>query len=129
MGRKRTLTDAKREAHQSPVLTVHSPPLIEADPQNGWQLTFWLGEAFDFEIPFREALSTILRILQRSCPVTLDLPPFTPGENFVEGELTCGGRTVKVYYEHSLGYLSLMSQSRDALEDVAVRVLPFVRVE
>lgn len=110
------------------MLTVHSQPRIDPDAQHGWQLNLWLGEAFDFDTPFREALSTLVGILQRSFPTKLDLPPFTADEDFVEGQLRVGTTTLKVYYEYSLGYLSLMSRNRDALEEVAARVLPYVRV-
>jgi hypothetical protein len=109
------------------VLTVLSPPIIEPNDRYGWKIMFWLGDAFDYSIPFREALSEIVGVLQQSQPVTLDLPPHAPDEDFVEGVLTFGTAMVNVYYEYSLGYLSLMSDDRGVLEDVAARVFPCVR--
>ena len=110
------------------VITVlHTPPKVASDPQYGWQFTFWLGDAFDYLIPFRAAVAEVVAILQQTAPVVLDLPPYHPDEEFVEGTLRFGGSSLKVYYEYSLGYLSFLSASRPVLEDVASRVLPSVR--
>ena len=111
------------------MLTVHSPAVIEPDPQYGWEIIFWLGDSFDYQTPFREALATLVEILQRSGPAAVELPAYTPDEDFVEGRLTWGYVTLNVYYEYSLGYLALMTSSREALENIAARVLPFVRVQ
>jgi len=35
------------------MIKVRSQPVIEPDPKGGWQLVFWMGEAFDYETPFR----------------------------------------------------------------------------
>lgn len=42
--------------------------------------------------------------------------------------MTFGGHAIGIYYEHFLGYLSLFSESRDLLTDVAARLFPEVRV-
>ena len=110
------------------MLTVHTAPQIEPDPQYGWQIIFWLGDAFDYETPFRDALSLLVDILQQSGPAALSLPAYAPDEDFVEGTLSFGAETVSVYYEYSLGYLSLMSPRRATLEDIAARVFPYVRL-
>jgi hypothetical protein len=128
MGGKRSLTLSGLEAHPSPMLKVHSPPVIEPDPQHVWQLVFWLGEAFDYDTPFRETLDEVVGILQPSETVKLELPPYAPDEDFVEGFLVVGAVTFKTYYEYSLGYLALMSGDREALEAVAAKVLPMVYV-
>ena len=111
------------------MLTVrHPPPRIEREADRGWQIVFWMGDAFDYSTPFREALAEIAGVLGQSASVALDLPPYFANEDFVEGVLTFGATSLKVYYEYSLGYLSLMSPDRAVLEDVAARVLPVVRV-
>lgn len=108
------------------MLKVHSRPVIEPDPQLGWQMVFWLGEAFDYDTPFRDALGEMVAILQPSGTARLELPPQTPDEDFVEGWLVVGAVRFKIYYEYSLGYLALMCGDREALEAVAAKVLPFV---
>ena len=129
MGRKRTLTLVRAAAHRRNVITIlHTPPKVAPDPQNGWQITFWLGDAFDYSTPFRAVVSEVVAILGQTSPAVLDLPPYHPDEDFVEGSLRVGGSSLKVYYEYSLGYLSLMSASRAILEDVTSRVLPSVRL-
>jgi hypothetical protein len=44
------------------------------------------------------------------------------GEDFVEGTLRFGSTSLRVYYEHSLSYLALMSDSEGTLQDVADRI-------
>jgi hypothetical protein len=90
-------------------------------------MVFCLGEAFDYDTPFRKALDEIVDILQPSA-AKLELPPYAPDEDFVEGSLVVGSLTLEIYYEYSLGYLALMSTDREALQSVAAKVLPFVSV-
>lgn len=110
------------------MLKVHSPPIIEPDPQHGWQMVFWLGQAFNYDTPFRDALDEVVGIVQPSEAVKLELPPYAPDEDFVEGSLVVGKATFKTYYEYSLGYLAVMTEDREALEEFAGKVLPFVSV-
>ena len=107
---------------------LHTLPKVEPDPQNGWQITFFLGDAFDYSTPFRAVVGEIVSILEQAAPVVLDLPPYFPEEDFVEGSLRFGGASFQVYYEYSLGYLSIMSANRAILEDVASKVRPRVRL-
>ena len=123
------MTRGRATGHLRDVITVlHTPPKVEADPQYGWQITFWLGDAFDYSIPFHAAVAEIVSILEQTAPVVLDLPTYHPNEDFVEGCLMFGRSSLTVYYEYSLGYLSIMSASRTVLEDVVSRLLPSVRV-
>lgn len=128
MGGEWTLTRAELQGHPWSMLKVHSLPCIEPDPQHGWQMVFWLGKGFDHDTPFRAALGEMVEILKASETVQLDLPPYAPDEDFVEGSLVVGTVTLKTYYEFSLGFLALMSADRDALEAVTGRVLPLVRI-
>ena len=91
-------------------------------------MTFWLGEAFDYSTPFREIVREVVAILEQTAPVIIDLPPHHPDEDFVEGSIMFGDSSLRVYYEYSLGYLSIASASHDVLKDVASRVLPSVRL-
>lgn len=91
-------------------------------------MTFWLGDAFDYSINFRAAIFEMATILEQTAPVVLDLPPCHPDEDFVEGSLMFRGAPLRVYYEFALGYLSVMSDSRAALDDVASRMLPKIRL-
>ena len=107
---------------------VHSQPVIKADLQHGWQMVFWLGKAFDYRTPFRDALSEMVAILQPSETVRLELPAYIPDEDFVEGLLVVGEVALKTYYEYPLGYLALMSRDKKPLEAVTATLLPFVHV-
>ena len=110
------------------MIEVHSQPIIEPDPQGGWQMTFWMGEAFDYTTPFRAALGEIADALSREIPSSIRLPDYEEGEDFVEGTLQFGGEVRRVYYEHSLSHFSLSSDSEATLHDVAARLRSILNV-
>ena len=126
-GGKWTLTAPVPGAQSGTMLTVHTTPAVTAEPLRGWHLTFWLGEAFDFGISFRAALAEIASILGEAKPTNIALPNFVDGEDFVEGQLSFGNATIGIYYEYSLGYLSLNSSDRAPLDQIETLTLPFVR--
>lgn len=81
---------------------------------------FYTGQdydaCFDFNFPFRPLLDFLAECLrQDGMTVDLDLPDYMEFEDFVEGHLTVDGRRVDVYFEHSLSYLSLGSNSQAEL--------------
>lgn len=127
IGGKRTLTRPVPGAQFGTMLTVHTTPAVTAEPLRGWHLTFWLGEAFDYQIPFRAALAEIVSILGQAKPTNIALPNFLEGEDFVEGQLSFGNATIGIYYEYSLGYLSLNSEDRAPLDQIEALTRPFVR--
>jgi hypothetical protein len=104
------------------MIDLHSPFKIEPDPQGGWQLILWVGDAFDYTTPFRALLGDIVEALGQDRQNDLQLPPYEIGEDFVEGTLRFGSAVLRIYYEHSLGYLALMSDSEAALRDAADRI-------
>ena len=106
------------------MIEVHSPLEIEPDPRGGWQLVFWVGDVGDYKTPFRTMLAEIARALCQHPPRDLQLPAHEEWEDFVEGTLRFGSTTLSIYYEHSLGYLALMSESADVLGEVAARLQP-----
>jgi hypothetical protein len=110
------------------MIEVRSQPVIERDPQGGWRLTFWMGEAFDFTTPFRTALKDMTEALSRGIPSSIELPEYQANEDFVEGTLQVGSEVLRVYYEHSLSYLSLSSGRYEVLHDVAARVQSSVQL-
>lgn len=109
------------------MLIVHSSPKIQQDKQFGWQLTYWLGDAFDYGIPFRKALAEIVTVLGQVRKTDLDIPPFAVGEDFVEGSLHFGPHALRVYYEYSLGYLALGQEDKQVLAEVASALKPVTR--
>ena len=104
------------------MIQLRSPPEIRPDHQGGWQLILWVGEPFDFTIPFRTMLADIASALGQDRQTDLDLPNYEKGEDFVEGTLAFGAVRLGIYYEYSLGYLALMSNTEGALRDVAGRL-------
>jgi hypothetical protein len=101
------------------MIQVGSLPAIKPDRKNGWCLVFWMGDPFDYTTPFRAALAEMVDVLGRQSPSSIRLPEYEAGEDFVEGSLVFGGTTVRVYYEHSLGFLELTSSSEDILRKIA----------
>jgi hypothetical protein len=104
------------------MILVNSLPTVEPDRQHGWRLIFWMGDPFDYATPFRPALAEIVDVLGRQSPSSVRLPDYEAGEDFVEGSLEFGGRTLRIYYEHSLGFLELTSSNADMLREVASRL-------
>ncbi|MDG2528663.1 hypothetical protein [Caulobacter endophyticus] len=94
------------------------PGPVEHDDRYGWMLCFW-GEACDFTIPFRSWLDQIALRLDAA----IALPVRTAGEDFVEGSLAFDGQTLAVYYEFSLGYLSLAHASKAVMTVTHQRLL------
>ena len=83
---------------------------------------FWAGDAFDYTIPFRSILTEIAEALEQNPQIDLQLPAFDGNEDFVEGALLFGASPLEVYYEYSLGYLLLTSDSDVTLREAAARI-------
>ncbi|MDH2383551.1 hypothetical protein [Bradyrhizobium sp. CER78] len=95
---------------------------IEPNPQGGWKLVFFVGDSFDYTTPFRALLSDTAQALGQDPQTDLELPPYEDFEDFVEGTLRFEGTMLRIYYEHSLSYLALISDSQDTLQVVADRI-------
>jgi hypothetical protein len=110
------------------MIEVRSQPAIERNPEGGWWLTFWMGEAFDYTTPFRTALNDMAQTLGHGSPSSIELPEYQAHEDFVEGTLQFGDEVLRVYYEHSLSYLSLSTSSYEVLCDVSARLQSCLQV-
>lgn len=108
------------------MIKVHATPIIERHRKGGWELVLWTGDAFDPSTPFREMLADITDVLNQDAPTSMELPGYDALEDDVEGELQFGDDSIRVYYEHSLSYLALMSDSVGALHKIADRLQPLV---
>jgi hypothetical protein len=98
------------------MIIVHQTPRVEAARRGmtgdggrpeRWELVLWAGEPFDYTTPFRRMLAEIAGALSTSGEAVLHLPDYEPYEDFIEGQIAWETTSVDVYYEHSLGYLSL----------------------
>jgi hypothetical protein len=108
------------------MIEVHCRPAIERHRKGGWELVLWTGNAFDYSTPFREMLADIAALLNREAPTSLELPEYEPFEDDVEGQLQFGSQTIRVYYEHSISYLALISDSEPMLQKIAGRLQPLL---
>ena len=108
------------------MIKVHSTPAIEPHRKRGWELVLWTGDAFDHSTPFREMLIDIAAVLNRDAPTSVELPGYDDGEDDVEGVMRFGDEAIGIYYEHSLSYLSLMSDSPNTLNKICSRLRPIV---
>jgi len=71
---------------------------------------------FDFNFPFRPLLEFVAECLrQQGVTVEISLPDYMECEDFVTGYLSVDGREVSIYFEHSLSYFSLASNSQEDL--------------
>lgn len=106
------------------MIKLRSPLKIEPDPQGGWHLILRVGDAFDYTTPFRAILADIADLLGEHPRNEVRLPIFAEGEDFVEGTIQFGDAPLRVYYEHSLGYIALGSDDEATLVGVAERIQP-----
>jgi hypothetical protein len=115
------------------MIAVNQKPRIEAeksgDGSKGWDLTLYVGETFDFSIPFRAILQEIVARLSASAACELRMPAYQDGEDFVEGKLAWGSDSFDVYYEYSLGYLSLSSGDRATVDRLWTHLSPIVSLD
>ena len=110
------------------MLTVHTAPTVEINLQHGWEITFWVADAFDYSFPFRDTLREIAEYLGVE-NADNGLPPYDRHEDFVDGSLLFGQSEVGVYFEHALGYLMLFSPEGDVLDRLAAIVFPYVALK
>ena len=117
------LSFAKGRSEDHSMIEVRGPLEIKADSQGGWQLVFWVFEAFNFTTPFRVMLADIADALGQDPRNDLQLPAYEAGEDFVFGT-----EQLRVYYEHSLSYLTLTSDNEATLREVAKRIQPSIAI-
>ena len=73
-------------------------------------------------------LASIADALGQEAFACIKLPAYEDYEDFVEGTLQFGDETIRIYYEHSLSYLVLTSDSADTLRRIADRLAPLVQI-
>jgi len=71
-------------------------------------------------------LTDIATVLNREAPTSIELPGYDASEDDVEGVLRFGDEAIGIYYEHSLSYLALTSDSANTLRKIADRLQPLV---
>jgi hypothetical protein len=110
------------------MIEVRCKPAIEPDARGGWDLLLWAGEPFDYSTPFRKMLASVADVLGQEAPTSIELPAHQDYEDFVEGTLQFGDETIRTYYERSLSYLVLVSDSADTLRRIANRLAPVIQI-
>jgi len=106
------------------MIELRCRPAIEPNARGGWDLVFLAGAPADYSTPFRKMLTSIAEVLSQDAPTSIELPTYEDYEDFVEGTLQFGDETIRTYYEHSLSYLALMSDSATTLRKIADRLAP-----
>lgn len=74
----------------------------------------------------RSGSRRIAGALGQGAKADLQLPSYEADEDFIESSLQFGTGPLRIYFEHSLSYLTLMSDNESALRDVAARIQPHV---
>jgi hypothetical protein len=73
-----------------------------------------------------DALSgNAVRYRRAAQPGSADVPGIAGVRN-LEGELQFGSQTIRIYYEHTLSYLALISDSEPMLQKIANRLQPLL---
>jgi hypothetical protein len=110
------------------MIEVRCRPAVEPNARGGWDLVLWAGEPFDYSTPFRQMLASIACVLSQDAPTSIALPVYEDHEDFVEGTLQFGDEMIRTYYEHSLSYLVLMSDSANTLRKIADRLASLTQI-
>ena len=110
------------------MIEVRAPLEIKADPQGGWELTFWVLDNFNYTTPFRAMLGEISEALGQDPNSALSLPAYIAEEDFVEGALLFNEASLRVYYEHALSYLTLANADHEVLTAAVERIQPRITV-
>ena len=110
------------------MIEVRCRPTLKPGACGGWEFVLLAGELFDYSTPFRKMLASIAEILSQDAPTSIELRAYEAYEDFVEGTLQFGDETVRTYYEYSLGYLALMSDSANTLRRIADRLAPLTQI-
>ena len=100
------------------MIAARLQPEVEVDGRYGWALIFYVGNSFNGATPFRAILAEMVSVLSQHAKVDLQLPAHEHGEDFIDGQLRFGTHTMGVYFEHSLGYISLHGSDRTPLDEV-----------
>ena len=107
---------------------VSSPVKIVVDQNGEFTFVMSTGRQFDYSTPYRNILKDISSILECKAAVKLNLPPYEHGEDFVEGHMSIGQSTVKIYFEHALSYLSFSSDKRNCLEYILDEIRRHIKI-
>lgn len=110
------------------MIEVRSPIAIQPEPGTGYELCFWVLDAFSHATPFRGMLCEIARGIGLDPEHHLKLPPYVDGEDFIEGNLIFKGVDLVVYFEYTRSFFSVSSCNRGVLTDFLEGVSPLVRV-
>jgi hypothetical protein len=85
----------------------------------------WVADTIALR-PFIAELEALLRA--SSGGLTVELPPFSDGEDFVHGQAYWNGASLGVYFEYALGYLQFESSNRECLAALSCALEPHIRV-
>lgn len=91
----------------------------KAEDTKGWELSLYVDRHFDSNVPFRPLLLFITEsVRSQGIDADLLLPDYYPWEDFVEGTLKIRSFEIRVYFEYSLSYLTLIAEQSDGLKMV-----------
>lgn len=111
------------------MITIRSPLRVEPDSTcGGWKVVLYVGDPFNYETPFRLMLLEIAGALGRVPDRDLRLPAYEKHEDFVTGTLAFGEERLGIYFEYSLGYLAISSNTRSTLVGLLDRLGGVCRV-
>ena len=81
-----------------------------------FRLSQFFDASFDFNFPFRPLIEFLAEcVRQTGVPVEVSLPDYDKFEDFVEGFIRIDGSEVRIYFEHSLSFISFEAKTPDGL--------------
>ncbi len=71
---------------------------------------------FDFNFPFSPLVDFFAECVKETgAPVDVTLPDYYEFEDFVEGSMNIDGSEIRIYFEHSLSFISFEAKTPDGL--------------
>jgi len=109
------------------MILVRDKPKLEFDGVGRWSLTVWAGRAFDYDAPLRAVVEAAAEVLVEQAAFIV-LPPWTEGEDFIEGAIHCGKATIDVYFEYALGYVGFSCTERFLLKGLRLGLATMIEL-
>lgn len=81
-----------------------------------FRLRQFFDALFDFNFPFRPLIDLLAEcVRQTGVPVEVTLPDYDEFEDFVDGSMNVDGSKIRIYFEHSLSFISFEAKTPNGL--------------
>lgn len=109
------------------MIAVHTLPSVKENEEGRWELTLWASPEFDYDAPMRAIVAQVANLFPET-DHSIVLPPWEPGEDFIDGHMVAGRWEFDVYIEYALGYIAFYSPEETVMRELERRLSRIVRL-